>query len=259
MPKDTEAHLITADSIVIPVDENLNSSTMDAYVAHPVEAGSYPGVIVGFELFGMTGHIRTIVKRIAQLGYVVIAPDFYHRTAPGIELEATADGRTRGFELLHQLTRTQAMNDVRAAITYLREAKQCANIGMVGFSVGGHIAYLAATQFDLKATAVFYPGWLPVQDIPLSQPTPTLALTPGIAEHDGYLLFLVGERDTLIPRSQRETISRELLAANVRHEIVTYSDAPHGFFCDERDSFHQVSADDAWHRMCTAFAAELAS
>lgn len=258
MPKDTETHLITSEYITIPVDENPGSSTMDAYIAHPVGSGSYPSVIVGFELFGMTKHIRTIVERLAQLGYVVIAPDFYHRTSPGIELEATADGRARGFELLHQLTREQAMSDVRAAMTYLREEKKSSNIGMVGFSVGGHIAYLAATQFDLKATVVFYPGWLPVQDIPLSRPTPTLALTPGIVEHDGYLLLLVGERDILIPSSQREIIAKELLAANVRHEVVTYSDAPHGFFCDERDSFHQVSADDAWHRIRELFATELA-
>ncbi len=258
MSEDTETHMLTTEYIAITVDENPGASTMEAYLARPVDPGSYPGVIVGFELFGLTRHIRNIVERIAQLGYVVIAPDFYHRISPGIELEATADGRARGFELLHQLTRKQAMSDVHAAMTYLRDEQHSANIGMVGFSVGGHIAYLAATQFDLKATVVFYPGWLLVQDIPLSRPTPTLALTPGIAEHDGYLLFLVGERDILIPGEQRETIARELLAANVRHEVVTYSDAPHRFFCDESDSFHQVSADDAWRRLRELFASELA-
>lgn len=258
MPKDTQTHLITTNSIDIPVDEHPGSSTMDAYIARPVDTGSYPGVIVGFELFGMTRHIRTIVERIAQRGYVVIAPNFYHRTSPGIELEATTDGRARGFELLHQLTRKQAMSDVRAAMTYLCAETNNPNVGMVGFSVGGHIAYLAATQFDLKATIVFYPGWLPVQDIPLSRPTPTLALTSGIAEHGGYLLFLVGEQDTLIPREQRAIIANELLTANVRHKFITYADAPHGFFCDERDSFDQASANDAWHRICKLFAAELA-
>ncbi len=257
MSKDTRTHPITTSYLNIPVDENPGSSTIGAYIARPVEPGSYPGVIVGFELFGMTRHIRTIVERLARLGYVVLAPDFYHRTAPGIELDATVDGRARGFELLHQLTREQAISDVRAAMTYLRREKS-AKIGMVGFSVGGHIAYLAATQLDLQATVAFYPGWLSNQDIPLSRPTPTLTLTSGIAKHNGYLLFLVGERDFLIPGEQRETIARELQAARVRHELVTYSDAPHGFFCDERDSFHQVSADDAWHRMRELLATKLA-
>lgn len=251
-------HPITSESLAIPVDEGSSSSTMGAYLAYPVDSGNYPGVIVGFELFGLTNHMRTLVERIARLGYVVIAPDFYHRSAPGAELEATAEGRARGFALLHQLTRQQAISDVHGAMTYLRERWKCLQIGMVGFSVGGHIAYLAATRLDLKATVAFYPGWLPVQDIPLSQPTPTLTLTPGIAEHNGSLLFLVGEQDFLIPTPQRELIARELLAAGVRHELVVYPEALHGFFCDERESFHQASADDAWRRMSELFASELA-
>src|ERR1044071_2442134 len=90
MLKSTETHPIRTEFMKITVDEKPGSSTTDAYLAQPVEAGSYPGVIVGFELFGLTGHIRTIAERIARLGYVVIAPDFYHRTSPRIELEATA-------------------------------------------------------------------------------------------------------------------------------------------------------------------------
>jgi hypothetical protein len=81
--------------------------------------------------------------------------------------------------------------DVRAAMGYLR-SHSAARIGMVGFSLGGHIAYLAATQLDLAATAVFYGGWIVTGDIPLSQPEPMLSLTPGIA---GRLLFLIGAGD----------------------------------------------------------------
>jgi len=116
----------------------------------------------------------------------------------------------------------------------------------LGLRFGGHIAYLAATQCDLKATVAFYPGWLTAQDIPLSRPTPTLSLTPGIAEHNGYLLFLVGEQDSLISAEQREAIARELRAAHVRHELVTYPNTPHRFFYEEGESYRQVAADDAW-------------
>jgi carboxymethylenebutenolidase len=199
------------------------------------------------------------VERLAQSGYVVIAPDFYHRTAPGMELEATAEGRARGFALLHQLTCTQALNDVQAAIAYLRKEKQCAHIGMVGLSVGGHIAYLAATQFDLRATVVFYPGWLSVQNIPLSRPVPTLALTPSMIQHDGYLLFFVGEQDPLIPALQQQAIASALRSAHVRHGIVVYPAATHGFFCDERETFQPDAAADAWHRIGKLFTTELSS
>jgi carboxymethylenebutenolidase len=257
MPQATKIHLITTGYVNIIVDEESSSSTMGGYMARPQIPGNYPGVIVGFELFGVTSYIRSIVDRIAQLGYVALAPDFYHRSFPGIELEATAEGRARGFELLHQFTRQQAINDVRAAMTYLCDAGKSSKIGMVGLSVGGHIAYLAATQFDLKATVAFYPGWLTTQDIPLSRPTPTLSLTPGIAEYDGYLLFLVGEQDSLIPAEQCEAIARELRRARVRHELVIYPDTPHRFFYEEGESYRQVAAGDAWHRVRKTLAAEL--
>jgi carboxymethylenebutenolidase len=221
---------ITTEYLDISVEDEQELSSMGAYIARPQAPGSYPGVIIGCELFGVTSYIRSIADRIAQLGYVALAPDFYHRSSPGVELEATAEGRARGFELLHQLTRQQAINDVRAAMTCLYTVGKNSQVGMIGLSVGGHIAYLAATQCDLKATVAFYPGWLTTQDIPLSRPTPTLSLTPGIAEHNGYVLFLVGEQDSLISPSQREAIARELHAAHVRHELVIYPEAPHRFF-----------------------------
>ena len=74
---------------------------------------------------------------------------------------------------------------------------------MVGFSAGGHLSYLAACRLPVSRTAVLYGGWLPSTDIPMSQPTPTLELTPGIT---GRILYLVGEDDTLIDAGQREQI-----------------------------------------------------
>ena len=207
MPQTYETYMITTGHLNISVNDKTSSSTMSAYLARPQAPGSYPGVIIGFELFGVTDYIRTMVDRIAQLGYVALAPDFYHRSSPNVELEATAEGRARGFELLHQLTRQQAIDDVYAAMAYLYDEGKCPKIGMVGFSVGGHIAYLAASQLDLKATVAFYPGWLTTQDIPLSRPTPTLSLTSGIAEHNGYLLLNEREQDSLLPIEQRQAIA----------------------------------------------------
>lgn len=258
MSQTTKTYDITTGRTNISIHEKGGSSTMGAYLARPQAPGSYPGVIIGFELFGLTSYIREVTERIARLGYVALAPDFYHRSAPGIELEATAEGRMRGFELLHQFTREQALNDVRAAMAYLRDQEHCSKIGMVGLSVGGHIAYLAATALDLQAVVAFYPGWLTAQEIPLSRPAPTLSLTSGIAEHNGYLLFLVGERDALVPAEQRATIARELQAANVRHELVTYPEAAHRFLYEGGESYHQEAAEDAWRRLREVLAAELA-
>lgn len=251
-------HEIVSERIDVMVDDDPASSVMGAYLARPAASGQYPGVLIGFEIFGVTAHIRHVTDRVARLGYVAIAPDFYHRTAPGIELAADPDGRARGLELMQQITRPDVLRDVRAAMVHLRDhAHSAPRTGMVGFSLGGHIAYFAATQLDLAATAVFYGGWLPTRDIPLSQPDPTLTLTPGIATHDGRVLFLVGEQDQLIPADHRRQIAAQLRAAGVRHEMVVYPATPHGFFCDERDTFRQAAADDAWRRVRDLLAAEL--
>jgi carboxymethylenebutenolidase len=94
-----------------------------------------------------------VCERLAGMGYVALAPDVHHRTAPWVELAEDEPGLARGFELLHQLTREDALPDVRAAIEYLR-LNGTDRIGMVGLSVGGHLAYLAASEFELAAAAI---------------------------------------------------------------------------------------------------------
>jgi carboxymethylenebutenolidase len=248
-------HDIVSEHLELPVDDE---GRMGAYLARPVAPGRRPGVIVAFEMFGLTSYVRQVTDRIAELGYVAIAPDFYHRTAPGIELGSDPADRSRGLELLEQVTRPGALGDVRAAMAHLHgSVGTTPKTGMVGLSFGGHIAYFAATQLDLAATVAFYPGWLPTTDIALSRPEPTLSLTSGIAKHDGRLLLLVGEQDHVVPADQTRLIRAELEAAGVRHELVVYPDTPHGFACHQRDTFRPTAAQDAWRRVGALLLAEL--
>jgi len=251
---------IANEQIEILVEDDPEPSRMGAYLARPAAEGTYPGVIVAHELFGVTAEIRIVTDQIAELGYTAVAPEFYHRTAAaGTELSKDEDGRGAGFKLMGQLTRDQAVSDVRASMRYLSTRPDAnGQIAVVGFSLGGHIAYLAATQLDLAATAVLYGGWIPSSDIPLSQPEPTITLTPGIAEHGGRLLFLVGEQDQLIAADQRRRLEDALTAADVRHELVVYPDTPHAFFWEGTDTFRPTSRDDAWRRVQELLAAELA-
>jgi carboxymethylenebutenolidase len=83
--------------------------------------------------------------------------------------------------LMKQLHRESVLEDVTTAMTFLRNDENCSGrIGIVGFSLGGHIAYLAATQLNLEAAASFYGGWVN-GGIPLSSPNPTVFLTEGMA------------------------------------------------------------------------------
>ena len=186
----------------------------------------------------------------------MIVPDFYHRATQGISLLADDEGRKRGFELLNQLSRDHILADTEAAMSYLKD-EGCETVGMVGLSVGGHIAYVAAAELDLQAIAVCYAGWLPDTSLPISQPVPTLDLTPKIADRNTHLLFIVGEDDALVTKEHQSQIQQALQAADVRHDFIIYPDAAHGFLCEERPSYHQRSAEDAWLRVKSQLAREL--
>ena len=155
--------------------------------------------------------------------------------------------------MLDTLDRSNVVADVAAAMAYLRtdlsEAEGIDRISMLGFSVGGHIAYLAATQLDLAGTAVLYGGWLASTAIGLSRPEPTLSLTPGIAEHGGTILYLVGNEDAVISATDRAAIIEALTEAGVPHELVSYPDTAHAFFWEGADSFNAAARDDAWQRV----------
>jgi len=222
------------------------AGAMGAYLARPDTAPARGAVLVGMELFGLSAHVRDVCDRLAGAGYLAIAPDFYHRTSPGIELPADEQGRARGFELLNQLTRSQTIDDIGATLHWINANAETDLAAMVGLSVGGHLAYLAATEFDLPAVSIFYGGWIPTTDLPLSRPVPTLAGTPRIT---GHVQMFLGTDDPLIPATQRRQIDQALSAAGIDHELIEYPGVGHGFLCDRRPSFHPEAANDAWNRL----------
>lgn len=246
----SEDREVLADWADLPGDGGIRG-----YVARPAGTGRYPGVVVGHQLFGVDGPVRRFARRLAGAGYTAVVPDLYHRDAPGVDLPMDDDGRRRGFELLHRLSREEVVRDVAAAMRYLRgTAAAGRNVGMVGLSMGGHVAYLAACRLDLSATAVLFPGWLTGTEFGLSQPEPTLALTPGIT---GRLLFLVGADDHVVPAADREQIADALDSAEVDHEIVVYPDTPHAFFLDGAPTYRAGAATDAWERILALLVASV--
>jgi carboxymethylenebutenolidase len=231
-------------TIKIPVEDG---TTLPAYLARPAAAPAATGVIVAHELFGVNPDIRGVADDLAGAGFLAIAPELYHRdTAPGRWLERDDAGRQEGFRYLHRLGRDQALADVTAAMEWLRSEKGIDRVALVGFSAGGHLSYLAACRLPVDRTAVLYGGWLPGTDIPMSQPTPTLDLTPGIT---GRLVYLVGDDDALIDAGQREQIRAALASACVDHEVVSYPGVGHAFFWPGTPAFNREARDDAWRRV----------
>ena len=231
-------------TIKIPVEDG---TSLPAYLSRPATGAAPTGVIVAHELFGVNPDICGVADDLARAGFLTIAPEFYHRdAAPGCWLERDDAGRQEGFGYLHRLRRDQALADVAACLRWLRSEPGIERVATIGFSAGGHLSYLAACRLPVSRTAVLYGGWLPGTGIPMSRPTPTLDLTPGIT---GRILYLVGEDDALIDAGQREQIRTALAAAGVDHELVSYPGVGHAFFWPGTPPFNQEARDDAWRRL----------
>lgn len=238
----------------IPVSDG---TVLPAYLARPttpaiLETPAITGVIVAHELFGVNPGIQGVADDLATAGYLTLAPEFYHRSAPpGRWLPRDDAGRAEGFGYLNQLRRQHALDDTAAAIAWLRAQPGIERIAMTGFSAGGHLAFLAACSLGIDRTAVLYGGWLTGTDIPLSQPDPTLDLAAGIK---GRLLYLVGENDFLITDEQRKQIAEALRAAGLGHEVVSYPGVEHAFWWPDTPQYSEQARQDAWSRMLALFA-----
>lgn len=220
------------------------SLQIDAYLAVPKSPGPYPAVIVWQEIFGVNAHIRDVTERIAQLGYVTIAPAIYQRQAPGFEVGYSPEEVELGRRYKVQTTATELLSDAQATIDALNTLEQVQNnrIASIGFCFGGHVAYLVATLPEINATAVFYGAGIATLT-PGGGP-PTLTRTPDIK---GKLYGFFGNQDALIPNPEVDQIRQALQEAGVDHRITQYP-AGHGFFCDQRDSYQPTAAADAWQQ-----------
>lgn len=243
---------ITTERANVTVD----TQTMGAYLARPSAPGTYPAVLVFMEIFGVNSHIRAVTERVAAEGYVALAPDFFHRTGPGVEYGYDETGINEGIKLLNQLQADEMIADARASLSFLKRQNyvQGDRIGAIGFCVGGHMTYLTACETDVRAAASFYGGGIAGPQGFGGGPS-TLSRTGKIG---GRIVCLFGEKDAAIPLDQVDAIRAELNTHNIAHEVVVYPGAEHGFFCDQRGSYNTDAAADAWERVTALFAAELA-
>jgi carboxymethylenebutenolidase len=231
------------------VELNTSDGKMDAYVAQPKAGGPYPGIVVIQEAFGVNAHIKKVTERIAAEGYVAIAPDIFHREAERI---IPYSDMPKAIATLQRVVDGKAMEDVGAAIAHLKSQSnvQSGALGVIGFCMGGRLTYLTAAHHnnDIKCAVAFYGG-----GIPLGNPSP-LSRT-GEIKCPMYLFF--GAKDQLIPMDHVNQIKAELAAKNVKFQMEVYPEAGHGFFCDDRASYHEDSAKDAWEKTKAFFAQHL--
>ncbi|WOD38373.1 dienelactone hydrolase family protein [Nodosilinea sp. E11] len=221
-----------------------------AYLAEPSRPGRWGAVVVMQEVFGVNSHIREVAERLAGAGYVAIAPHLYHRQAPGFEAGYTAEDLELGRRYKQGTTAEELLADVRGAIAYLYGKTNviAEGVGCIGFCFGGHVAYLAATLPEVKATASFYGAGIATMSP--GGGAPTLSRTAEIA---GTVYGFFGEKDPLIAAEEIDQMEAALQAQGVPHQIFRYPNAEHGFFCDQRYSYQAEAARDAWGQVLHLF------
>lgn len=221
------------------------SLEIDAYLAQP-SSPTQAAIIVIQEIFGVNAHIREVTERFAQEGYFAIAPAIFQRTAPGFEVGYSQEDTKLGRSHKDQTKADELLSDLQATIDYLK-ARNIEQIGAIGFCFGGHVAYLAATLPEIKATASFYGAGIAVMTPGGGEPT--ISRTPEI---QGTLYAFFGTQDPLIPIEQIDQIEAALKQHHIAHRVFRYPTG-HGFFCDRRSDYNPNAAADAWEQVKALF------
>ena len=223
---------ITKEKVEVLVADG---TRMAAYVARPEQGGPHPGLLLFQEAFGVNRHIRSVSERLAAEGYVVIAPELFHRTAPpGFEGSYTDFAAVMPH--LQAVTTEAAEMDIRSAYEWLRSTARVEpnEISSVGFCMGGRVSFLANTVVPLRAAVSFYGG----------------GIAPGLLDRAAQVqapsLLIWGGLDKHITPEHRKAVAEALSAQHKIYVNVEFSNADHGFFCDERASYEARSARQAW-------------
>jgi carboxymethylenebutenolidase len=222
---------IFTDKVQLKAD----SPPMQAYVARPQANGPHSGLMVFQEAFGVNAHIRDVAERFATQGYVAIAPELFHRTAPA-GFEAAYGDFASVRPHLEAISPEAAETDIRATYQWLESNPQVKRdeISCVGFCMGGRVSFIADSVVPLHAAISFYGGGIAQDSVDRAKMlhAPILLIWGGLDQH--------------IPLEIRRSVVDAVAAQHKPYVNAEFSRADHGFFCDHRASYEPQSARQAW-------------
>ncbi|MBC6463806.1 dienelactone hydrolase family protein [Actinomadura sp. HBU206391] len=203
-------------------------------------------VIVIQEAFGLTGHIQSVCDRLAEAGWLALAPGIYHRDG-----NVTFDyaDLPPALEVMNRLNPSGLSTDLEATYGHLEsEGFTAERIGIVGFCMGGAISMWAGTGDRVAAVVTWYGGGVAKGRFGLP---PLIDLAPSL---NRPWLGLYGDLDHSIDPADVTRLGESVNSAPVTTELIRYPDAGHGFNCDDRaDHYQPRAAADAWTRMLAWF------
>jgi carboxymethylenebutenolidase len=211
-----------------------DGTEMHAYVKAPAGPGPFPGLMVFPEAFGVNHHMRAVVDRFADAGFVAISPELYHRTAPpGWECGYGEFDKVKPH--LQAITPETLLADSRACWSFLKDHPKVGSerIASVGYCLGGRASFVANLGTPLKAAISYYGGGIAPD------------LVKRASELHGPMLFFWGGLDKHIGTEAPVKVGEALRAAGKRFINVEISFADHGFSCDERPSYNPEATREA--------------
>jgi carboxymethylenebutenolidase len=213
---------------------------MRVYMGVPARPGTYPCVVIAQHAGGVDEQMQDTVHRLHREGYVVAAPELFHRQpAQGLDVMGRI-GLLKDKEIL---------DDIEATIAHMKSGRSTSAVGIAGFCMGGRVAYLAAAAIaELKAAAVFYGG--NTMKAMGEGPSP-FERSAGIG---CPMIGFFGAEDTNPSPADVARISAELTRLDKWHEFHTYRDAGHAFenfISPER--YRERAARAAWGELLAFF------
>src|SRR4051812_47961707 len=226
------------------------SGSMRTYIFRPTADGRYPGLVLFSEIFQITGPIRRTAAFLAGHGFVVAAPEIFHELEPiGAVIPYDQAGADKGNadKIAKELSSYDA--DARAVLSHLPSRNDCTGkLGAVGICIGGHLAFRAAMNPNLLATACFYATDIHKRSLGKGMKDNTLDRIPEI---QGEMLMIFGRQDPHVPREGRRIIYDAMSDANLHftwHEF----NGQHAFMRDEGPRY-----DPALANLCYTLVLEL--
>ena len=230
-----------------PIQAADGSGAFDAYCAVPA-SGSGPGVLLFQEIFGINDNMRTLADRLAAEGYLVLVPDMFWRIEPRFERKDES-GMADAFAMVQKFDFPTGVQDIQAAHAHLLSMTECTGkVGVIGFCLGGGLAFAAATQSRVDGrgpdAAVPYYGSA-IND-----------LLGDVGRLECPTMFHYGNNDPFIPPDKIDEVERAV--TGLTHVQFHRYDAGHAFSnWDAPSMFDAAAADLAWSRTLAFFTEHL--
>jgi len=244
------AQVVSTDTAGLVVGETKIPTTegdLPAYFAHPATGSNFPIVVVNEEIFGVHEHIKDLCRRLAKVGYLAVATEYYARIG---DLSKMTDIPTIIKDVISKAPDARYIADAEGTIDWAGKNKgNVAKVAVTGFCRGGRQTWLIAANSARVQAAVAWYG-------PVAGGTSEIQPKTAADSADQLkcpLLGLYGAADTGIKVDDVQAAAAKAKVAGKTVEIVVYPDTPHGFNADYRPSYRKDAAEDGWKRMLAWF------